>query len=272
MPVNKKLWIIRLLRQHPQGLSRQEILNAWADEDDRGRPMPPSTFHDQCNEMMRTYGVRAVQKNGRYTLQHTDSGEADFFNYLLERNEDFKVAGSLFLPDLHEAIERRRVVKMEYHPPTKAAYECMLSPYCLRFTHGNAYVVGFSSHHSQVRTFALDRIRYVQQLPQRFTRPADFNAAIYFQHSYGAYGGNDVAPEAVELRCDEWLTSYLRQRPLHPSQRETAPGCFTLSVALTKDFVSALLSFGPTLEVVAPTALRERLRELAAGVVEVYSS
>ena len=270
MAVNKKLWLIRLLHQHPQGLSRQEILNAWADEDDRGRPMPPSTFHDQCNEMMRTYGVRAVQKNGRYTLQHTDSGEADFFNYLLERNEDFQVARSLFLPDLHEAIERRRVVKMKYQSLNKEPYECSLSPYCLRFTQGNAYVVGFSSHHSQVRTFALDRICYVQLLPQRFTRPATFNAAIYFQHSYGAFGGNDVAPEAVELRCDEWLTSYLRQRPLHPSQRETAPGCFTLNVALTKDFVSALLSFGPTLEVVAPTALRERLRELAEGLVGLY--
>ena len=272
MSVNKKLWLIRLLRQHPQGLTRQEILNAWTDEDDRGRPMPPSTFHDQCNEMMRVYGVKAVKQNGRYTLQHTDMGEADFFNYLLEHNEDFKVAGSIFLADLHEAIERRRVVKMEYHPLTKAAYECLLSPYCLRFAHGNAYVVGFSSQHSQVRTFALDRIRYVQQLPQRFTRPATFNAAIYFQHSYGAFGGDDIAPETVELECNEWLTTYLRQRPLHPSQRETAPGCFTLNVALTKDFVSALLSFGPALKVVAPVALRERLRELAAGVAQLYEA
>ena len=270
MAINKKLWLIRLLRQRPQGLSRQEILNAWADEDDRGRPMPPSTFHDQCNEMMRVYGVKAVLRNGRYTLEHTEKDEADFFNYLLERNEDFSVTGSLFLPDLHEAIERRRVIKMEYHPLTKAAYTCMLSPYCLRFTQGNAYVVGFSSHHSQVRTFALDRIRNAQQLPQRFTRPATFNAAVYFQHSYGAFGGDDIAPERVEIRCNEWLTSYLRQRPLHPSQQEAVPGSFTLNVALTKDFISALLSFGPSLEVISPSALRERLRALAAEVVGLY--
>ena len=272
MALNKKLWLIRLLHQHPQGLSRQDILNAWANEDDRGRPMPPSTFHDQCNEMTRIYGVRVVQKNGRYTLQHTDNEGADFFNFLIERNEDFNVAGSIFLPDLHEAIERRRVVKMKYHSLNKAPYECMLSPYCLRFTHGNAYVVGFSSQHSQVRTFALDRICYAQQLPQRFTRPSDFNAAIYFQHSYGAYGGSDVAPEMVEICCDEWLTSYLRQRPLHPSQREASPGSFTLDVALTKDFVSALLAFGPSLKVVAPTALRERLKALAAEVAQLYGA
>jgi predicted DNA-binding transcriptional regulator YafY len=159
---------------------------------------------------------------------------------------------------------------MEYHPLTKAAYTCMLSPYCLRFTQGNAYVVGFSSHHSQVRTFALDRIRYVQQLPQRFTRPADFNAAIYFQHSYGAFGGDDIAPETIELRCNEWLTSYLRQRPLHPSQRESSPGTFTLNVALTKDFVSALLSFGPAVEVITPTALCERLKALATEIAAKY--
>ena len=270
MALNKKLWLIRLLRQHPQGLSRQEILNAWADEDDRGRPMPPSTFHDQCNEMMRVYGVRAQLKNGRYVLQHADNGEADFFNFLLERNEDFNVAGSIWLPSLHEAIEHRRVVKMEYHSLTKAAYTCTLAPYCLRFTQGNAYVVGFSSHHSQIRTFALDRIRYVQQLPQRFTRPTAFNAAIYFQHSYGAFGGDDVAPERVEIRCNEWLTSYLRQRPLHPSQQEAAAGCFTLRVALTTDFISALLAFGPSLRVVSPSSLCERLKVLATEVAELY--
>jgi predicted DNA-binding transcriptional regulator YafY len=121
-----------------------------------------------------------------------------------------------------------------------------------------------------VRTFALDRIRYVQQLPQRFTRPADFNAAIYFQHSYGAFGGDDIAPETIELRCNEWLTSYLRQRPLHPSQRESSPGTFTLNVALTKDFVSALLSFGPALEVITPTALCERLKALATEIAAKY--
>ena len=270
MAINKKLWLIRLLRQHPLGLTRQEILHAWADEDDRGRPMPPSTFHDQCNEMMRIYGVRAVLHNGRYALEHTDKGEVDFFNFLLERNDDFNVSGGEYLPNLHEAIEQRRMVKMEYHSLNRAAYTLTLAPYCLRFTQGNAYVVGFSSHHSQVRTFALDRIRNAQQLPQRFTRPATFNAAVYFQHSYGAFGGDDIAPERVEIRCNEWLTSYLRQRPLHPSQQEAAPGSFTLNVALTKDFISALLSFGPSLEVISPSALRERLKALAAEVVGLY--
>ena len=270
MAINKKLWLIRLLRQHPLGLTRQEILHAWADEDDRGRPMPPSTFHDQCNEMMRIYGVRAVLRNGRYALEHTDKGEVDFFNFLLERNEDFNVSGGEYLPNLHEAIEQRRMVKMEYHSLNRSAYTLTLAPYCLRFTQGNAYVVGFSSHHSQVRTFALDRIRNAQQLPQRFTRPATFNAAVYFQHSYGAFGGDDIAPERVEIRCNEWLTSYLRQRPLHPSQQEAVSGSFTLNVALTKDFISALLSFGPSLEVISPSALRERLKALAAEVVGLY--
>lgn len=270
MAINKKLWLIRLLRQHPLGLTRQEILHAWADEDDRGRPMPPSTFHDQCNEMMRIYGVRAVLRNGRYALEHTDKGEVDFFNFLLERNEDFNVSGGEYLPNLHEAIEQRRMVKMEYHSLNRAAYTLTLAPYCLRFTQGNAYVVGFSSHHSQVRTFALDRIRNAQQLPQRFTRPATFNAAVYFQHSYGAFGGDDIAPERVEIRCNEWLTSYLRQRPLHPSQQEAVPGSFTLNVALTKDFISALLSFGASLEVVTPAALRQRLKRMATEVVGLY--
>jgi predicted DNA-binding transcriptional regulator YafY len=57
---------------------------------------------------------------------------------------------------------------------------------------------------------------------------------------------------------------------LHPSQQEATPGSFTLNVALTKDFISALLSFGPSLEVISPSALRERLKALAAEVVGLY--
>lgn len=44
--MNKSIWLARLLYHHKEGLTKQEILNAWADEDDYGRPMATSTFYD----------------------------------------------------------------------------------------------------------------------------------------------------------------------------------------------------------------------------------
>lgn len=37
--MNKSIWLARLLYRHKEGLTKQEILNAWAEEDDHGRPM-----------------------------------------------------------------------------------------------------------------------------------------------------------------------------------------------------------------------------------------
>ncbi len=44
--MNKGLWLARLLMRH-EGMTKEDILQAWSDEDDRGRAMPQSTFYDQ---------------------------------------------------------------------------------------------------------------------------------------------------------------------------------------------------------------------------------
>ena len=68
---------------------------------------------------------------------------------------------------------------------------------------------------------------------------------------------------------------YVLTKPLHPSQREgaTTPAGteITLRVALNRELESLLLSFGADVEVLAPPALRESIRQVAGAVVARYA-
>lgn len=279
--MNKSLWLIRLLSRCGK-LTKQEILDAWRDEDDKGRPMAASTFYDNRRYAEERYGIRIVSDNKHYSIEHPGRHENPVLSQLLQHGggqsgvpDTPALRGGHWLPLIAEAIEARQMLKMKYAPLEKPAYETLLSPYCLYPLAGCCYIVGSSSRHASVRTFALDRIEGLTLLPARFRRPADFSAKDYFRHSFGAFGGSDVQPEHVEIAARNYAAAYLRRRPLHASQREL-PGSggwarFEMEVAVTKDFVRELFSYGAELQVVAPGALREEISRWSKEVAEIYS-
>ena len=61
--MNKSLWLVRLLSSRGK-LSKQEILNAWRSEDERGRPMADSTFYDNRRYLEERYHIRIICQGG----------------------------------------------------------------------------------------------------------------------------------------------------------------------------------------------------------------
>lgn len=281
--MNKTIWLARLLYNHEGGLTRQEIRHKWADEDDRGRPMPESTFYDNCNYLESRYGLEVRREGGRYRLVCRSASEENVLRHLLgdmaaDLGQGEAPPGSEWLPQLAEAIDAGRVLSMEYAPCGKEPYFTGFSPYFIRHIQGRAYVVGRSERHGEARTFAADRIRTLVATPQRFRRPAGLSARRWFAHSYGAYGGADTVPAHVRIDVlSVHLAAYLGQRPLHASQRLLPePGApdavctIALEVALTRDFVGALLACGPQLRVAAPEELRRLIAGAARDMAALY--
>lgn len=277
--VNKSLWLARLLYRRG-GLTKQEILDAWRDEDDRGRPMAESTFYDNRRCLESRYGLRVACCGGRYALCGAEAEENAALRRLLGSTEPLSEAGAAggagaWLPLLADAVAARQEVDMEYASPGKETYVTRFRPYVLTLIRGFYYTVGHSARHGEVRNFAVDRIQGLTLLPMRFRRPADFSPSAYFAHSFGAYGGPEAAPRHVVLAAtDRHAAAYLRQRPLHASQHETsAPegeARFELDVALTRDFIGQLLSFGADIRVLAPEDLRRRLGDVVRRLARDY--
>lgn len=280
--MNKSLWLVRLLSRHGR-LSKQEILDAWRDVDEKGQPMAASTFYDNRRYLEERYNIRLICRNRLYSIEHIGDSRHPIVEQMLRSDvweasaeTAFAVGGVHWIPLIAEAMENRQLLQMDYAPYDKAPFQTVLALYCLYPIRGWCYVVGHSSVHGEVRNFALDRIETLRLLPTRFKRPTDFDAAAYFRHSFGAYGGSDVKAEHLLLQTDASTAAYLRQRPLHASQREVAlPDvgegvCFEMDVALTRDLVKELLSFGAALKVLAPAHLCRTMGEQLSKAAEAY--
>lgn len=274
--MNKALFIARLLYRHPDGLTKRDILSAWADEDDAGRPMAESTFYDNRGYLATRFGLHIDCRGGRYRLVVDEAMDNALLRHLVGDTTDAADAqdapqpGDEFLPTIADAIALSRRLLLTYAPLDKPPYPTDLCPYTLRRIHGRNYLVGLSRHHGEVRTFALDRIAALSLRTTSFRRPSDFNADAWFAAGYGAFGGATLKPEHVVLRpLTAHIAAYLRQRPLHPTQHFLPTSDIALDIALTPDFLNILLTIAPDVRILAPTALRRRVAEMAHRAADI---
>ena len=275
--MNKSIWLARLLYRHPEGLTKQEIINAWADEDDHGRPMAISTFYDNRGYLESRFGMHMECRGGRYSLK-TDAPDGEALLRQLAGDlpdgltSQIQEPGGEWLMPLAEAIAGNRCVDITYAPLDKPAYTTTLSPYFMRRIRGHCYIVAKSSHHRETRNFATDRITELRPLTTVFRRPTGLNASHWFASSFGAFAGTHLQPERVTLQpLTQHIAAYLRNRPLHTSQREEPMSngfsLFHYDIAITPDFISSLLTLGSDVRIVSPDSLRHRVAIKAQAVV-----
>ena len=193
--MNKSIWLARLLYHHKEGLTKQEILNAWADEDDYGRPMATSTFYDNRGYLESRFGMRIECRNGRYRLTTEVPDSEALLRQLLDDSSETndkgeREPGKEWLTPLADAVANNKHVEVGYAPLDKAPYTTTLSPYFIRRIRGHCYVVAKSSRHREIRNFAIDRITQLTPLHTTFRRPSDLNASHWFATSFGAFAAH----------------------------------------------------------------------------------
>jgi predicted DNA-binding transcriptional regulator YafY len=128
------------------------------------------------------------------------------------------------------------------------------------------YLLAYVPDYDEERTFAIDRIRDMSLLEERFT-PVEGQPDEAFPNSLGVHSG---PPERIELEFDAVVADYVRSRAWHRSQVATdRPGGglgMTLDVCRDQALTSWILSFGPLARVVSPEALaREIARQFEQG-------
>jgi predicted DNA-binding transcriptional regulator YafY len=144
-----------------------------------------------------------------------------------------------------------------------------VDPYHLTLFQGGFYLVGHCHLREAVRIFAVERIRELTVLPERFAVPGDFAPDRYLAGAWGIIRGDIVR---VRVLFGRSVARYIRDRLWHPTQRlrELNGGRLelTLQVADTLEVRRWILGFGPEAEVVEPAALREALRRDAEALAQ----
>ena len=275
--MQKTIWLARLLLERGP-LTQAEILQAWCEENAHHTPMARSTFFDNLRRLRQDYGVEVVLHDNGYSLASNPT-DIQLLEHLTGLSEEARrlsptvQAIRLWRPIIADALEQKLCLQMTYRSPSRGTYETLLAPYCLHTVGDLTYVVGRSSRHRECRTFALDRIQYLTLTPSHFKIPKDFSEAAYFHNSLGAYAGPSFQPVEVVIRVSPTLAAYFRSRPLHNSQRETEEeGTFTFHIAITRDLVARLLSYGPDLVVCSPQSLIAEMRSQLRETLRNYPS
>jgi predicted DNA-binding transcriptional regulator YafY len=159
-----------------------------------------------------------------------------------------------------EGSLHNRQARLTYDSKASARIKSyLIHPYRLAHAQGGLYLLAYVPEYGEVRTFAVERIREIALLEERFT-PIEDLPDTAFPHSMGVHSGS---PERVEIEFHAAVADYVEAREWHASQNvNTLPAggvTLTLEVCLDRALQSWILSFGPFARVVAPSTLAQTI-------------
>lgn len=182
-------------------------------------------------------------------------------------------SGGEKLQQVIKAMKENRMISLTYCRYGSSDKTYTLAPYCVKLFRQRWYLVA-RFEGSMFKTYSFDRIESVELLDEKFKIDEDFDAARFFYDSYGIVVDDKMAPERIVLRAYGYERYYLRDLPLHHSQREitsTDEYCdFELTLRPTSDFKAQLLSRGQWVEVLEPQSLADEIVEWHQNAIERY--
>ena len=293
--IKRYVWLVNTLLQR-KSLTFKEICDLWDKSSlTDGKPLALRTFHQHREAVAELFGVEIVCDTNtyKYSIASPDelknnSAQQWLFNSFaisntIEAGRNMKdrilfeeiPGGAEYAQVVVDAMQQNRVLLVDYKPFQGEKFELYLQPYAMRVYNQRWYVVGRFKESGKIRNIALDRILRMEITDESFTLPEDFDASEYYAHTVGIFVNESLKPQRVVLRTYGVSTEYMRSVPLHPSQREIATNGnessdFEYYLNLTPELTGKLLSKGDWVEVIEPKELREKIKEQAQAIAELY--
>ena len=281
-------WIIEKL-QNSRSMTFNEINDEWRKEVNlsKGVNMLRKTFYNYRKMLNDKFGIEIwEEENGShaYYLKNPEMLRKDsLMKWMLNSlaiDEKFMGCKSLAnrivlenIPSGNKTLDcvtdammgnfKLRFNYMKYGSTEMNEYAG--EPWALKLYHQRWYLlVNFGG--DKQYTFGLDRMRNPTILAETFEMPIGFNAADYFEEFYGIYNsGREMTRIVLRAFGDE--NYYLRDLPIHKSQREIGSGDgytdFMIELRPNKELIAYLLSRRERLKVLSPDSIVE---EMKAGI------
>ena len=289
------IWLVNTIYE-AKAITLAEINERWLQtEMSEGIPLSRTTFHRHRIAIEEIFGlyIDCDKKNGNKYYIGNDHvlREDSVQNWMLSTlsvsntlGESQSLHQRILLENIPsggerlqlvvKAMKESRCLMMSYRRyGAPASYSCKIEPYCIKLFRQRWYILGRLSN-GWLATYSLDRIEDISMMETKFKIPEDFNAAEYFQDSYGIVVDSNLPLEKVVLRAYGNERYYLRGLPLHHSQREIGKTeeytDFELHIKTTFDFKTQLFSRGAWLQVIEPQSLADEMIEWHQSAVERY--
>jgi predicted DNA-binding transcriptional regulator YafY len=170
---------------------------------------------------------------------------------------------------LTEAIDRHRTVQIRYFSAGRnATTRREVDPYRLWYAQGGLYLIAHCHWRSEVRLFAVERIKSLTATDHPFQLPLNFDLDAYIRDTIGVMRGK---PATIALLLDKATAAWAKDRIYHPSQQVTPEKGgrlrLSLTVAVTPELVGWVLSFGGGVTVLGPDELKRAVRTAAERIL-----
>ncbi len=305
--IKMAVWLISILKKSDLTLKElQEAFRRSSLYD--GKELQDRTFRNYMDMIREEFGfnikcTKITTGMHVYRIPDDDSDTdeikqfaIDYFticNTLANNGDNAKVrdrilfqkidTGSKFLVDVIKAMVDSVVIDVHYEKFDGSTSDRLLEPFFLKVFENRWYLVAREalpegeqrnkSNKHKFKTFSLDKVTALKITSKKFKYDFTMDPETYFSNSFGIFVNENETPIDITLKFTGDAIKFVKNRPLHRTQTEvyssTSMYVVKIKVNPSKDFVNALLSYGPGVEVIAPASFRESFAE---SVKQMYSN
>ncbi len=302
------IWLVETISRHER-ITFAELSDLWKRrEDTTGAEFSRTTFNRHRDAIMDMFGIiiDCDRRDGyRYFIYnkdvlHEDSVQNWMFSTLSVSNmlaENMALHSRILLesiPSGNDTLQHiiramhdnRRIMITYRRYGAAAANSFSVAPYCVKLFRRRWYLLAtlrrwqYSSSDNesdeQFGVFSLDRIEDTVIQAYKFTIKPSFDATKFFNDCFGIVVGDGTKAERIVVRAYGTEPHYMRDLPLHHSQKELKQTDdytdFELFLRPTPDFKGHILSKGQWLQVISPQWLALEIKQWHQDAINRYSA
>lgn len=289
------IWLVNTIYQ-AGNITLNDINEKWLKtEMSEGVELARSTFnrHKDAIEYIFGINIECDRRNGyKYYIGNVEVlNEESVQNWILSTlsvnniiSESLSLHSRILLESIPSADERLdhilsamkkdRILHLVYKKyDSDQEKDYTIAPYCIKLYHRRWYMLARLDT-GELRIFSLDRIKETVITDELFQIEPDFDAEAYFSDCFGVVRDENMEPEKIVVRAYGTECNYLRDLPLHHSQREIANTTdytdFELYLRPTLDLQGQILSRGSRLKVLSPQSLAEKISRTLQEAAALY--
>lgn len=277
--ISRYIWIVDTLTRYER-LTRRQLNKLWRRSSlSDGADLPERTFFHYRRAIEENLHIDiACDSQGRYYIDRDGSRQGKALtNWMLDSYavnnaikgsetpmdrveiEDVPSARE-FLPVVLDAIKENHKLSFTYagFNRSRAEHGIRFLPYFLKRYKQRWYMAGVREKSGDIRTYALDRVKEMTVVDEKFVKDPEVTLEDLFGNVLGVTSSKaDV--RTVRLEATATQAKYFRALPLHHSQEEEVHdrySIFTYRLKLNYELVHEVMALGEAVKVLDPPELK----------------
>ncbi len=183
-------------------------------------------------------------------------------------------SGIRWFDPLYHSISEKKSIILTYQGFGKEVKDHTISPYLLKEYRNRWYLVGYSQQSKNIKTFALDRLKKIDESITPYITDIHFSASEYFQYSLGITRVNEQAPIELVLEFSAHNLPYLLSQPMHSSQKILFQSQTSVTISIkvyeSHELDMSILGYGAGVKVLGPEMYKNKLKSIIAAMKKLY--